>query len=143
MVNNPSFPGCSKRARCKAPEILRSEAYLKVHRNRPAPCLTRGRMREIPRSAGLTAIFQQPVLAATFARIKILFQTATSLSHGFLDLAIEIRRELFHVMNVPAMFLEFLKKLQLRGRTGCKRAVKSKIFTINLFIHIFNPLPDI
>ena len=28
-----SFAGCSKRARCKAPEILRSEAYLSVRRN--------------------------------------------------------------------------------------------------------------
>jgi hypothetical protein len=28
-----SFPGCSKRARCKAPEILRSEAYLAVRCN--------------------------------------------------------------------------------------------------------------
>jgi len=28
-----SFPGCSKRARRKAPEILRSEAYLAVRRS--------------------------------------------------------------------------------------------------------------
>jgi hypothetical protein len=28
-----SFPGRSKRARCKAPEILRSEAYFEVRRN--------------------------------------------------------------------------------------------------------------
>jgi hypothetical protein len=31
-----------------------------VRRNEPAPCLTRGRMREIPRSAGLMGVFQQP-----------------------------------------------------------------------------------
>ncbi len=28
--------------------------------NKPAPCLTRGRMREIPRSAGLMDVFQRP-----------------------------------------------------------------------------------
>ena len=33
-------------------EILRSEAYLDVRRNKPVPCLTRGKIREIPRSAG-------------------------------------------------------------------------------------------
>jgi len=27
------LPGCSKMARCKAPEILKSEAYLGVRRN--------------------------------------------------------------------------------------------------------------
>ena len=27
------FPGCSKMPRCKAPEILRSEAYFNVRRN--------------------------------------------------------------------------------------------------------------
>jgi len=43
-----------------APKILRSEAYFDVRRNKPAPCLTRGRMREIPRSAGQMSIFQQP-----------------------------------------------------------------------------------
>src|SRR5512135_832227 len=80
-LKKSSFPGCSKRARCKVPEILRvasrrispasrdrhagelvsrAEAYLAVRRNKPAPCSTRGRMREIPRSAGLMAIFQQP-----------------------------------------------------------------------------------
>jgi hypothetical protein len=32
--------------RCKAPEILRNEVYLAVRRNKPAPCLTRGRMKE-------------------------------------------------------------------------------------------------
>ena len=29
---------------CKAPEILRNEGYSDVCRNKPAPCLTRGRM---------------------------------------------------------------------------------------------------
>jgi hypothetical protein len=33
LLKKSSFPGCSKRARCKAPEILRSEAYLAVRRN--------------------------------------------------------------------------------------------------------------
>ena len=31
---------------CKALEIMRSETYLDVRRNKPAPCLTRGKMRE-------------------------------------------------------------------------------------------------
>jgi hypothetical protein len=44
-----------------APEILRSEAYSDVRRNKPAPCLIRGRMREIPRNAGQMGVFQQPV----------------------------------------------------------------------------------
>jgi hypothetical protein len=39
------YAGCSKMLRCKALEILRSEAYWDVRRNKPAPCLTRGRMR--------------------------------------------------------------------------------------------------
>jgi hypothetical protein len=60
LLEKSSFPGCSKRARWKAPEILRSEAYLAVLRNKPSPALTRGRIRAIPRSAGLTAVFQQP-----------------------------------------------------------------------------------
>ena len=33
LLKNLSFPGCSKRAGCKAPEIPRSEAYLAVRRN--------------------------------------------------------------------------------------------------------------
>jgi hypothetical protein len=33
LPKKSSFPGCSKRARCKALEILRSEAYLAVRRN--------------------------------------------------------------------------------------------------------------
>jgi hypothetical protein len=33
LLVKASFSGCSKRARCKAPEILRSEAYLEVRRN--------------------------------------------------------------------------------------------------------------
>jgi predicted N-acetyltransferase YhbS len=49
--------GCSKMPRCKALEILRSEAYLGVRRNKPAPCLTRGRMRETQQ----IGVFQQPV----------------------------------------------------------------------------------
>src|SRR4030042_6583593 len=40
----------------KAPEILRSEAYLDVRANKPAPCLTRGRMRATPQMG----FFQQP-----------------------------------------------------------------------------------
>jgi hypothetical protein len=28
MLKNSLFAGCSKRSRCKAPEILRNEAYL-------------------------------------------------------------------------------------------------------------------
>ena len=42
--------------RCKAPEILRNEAYFDVRRNKPAPCLTRGRMRAPPQMD----VFQQP-----------------------------------------------------------------------------------
>jgi hypothetical protein len=42
--------------RCKAPEILRSEACLDVRRNKPAPCLTRGRVRETQQMG----VFQQP-----------------------------------------------------------------------------------
>jgi hypothetical protein len=33
LLKRSSFAGCSKRARCKAPEILRSEVYLAVRRN--------------------------------------------------------------------------------------------------------------
>jgi hypothetical protein len=33
MLKEWFFPGCSKMPRCKAPEILRSEAYLKVRCN--------------------------------------------------------------------------------------------------------------
>jgi len=40
------------------------------------------------------------------------------------------------------MFLKLLKKLWFRNRRGRKSAVKSKIPAINLFVHIFNPLPD-
>jgi len=29
--------------RCKAPEILRNEAYLDVRRNKPAPCFDTGK----------------------------------------------------------------------------------------------------
>jgi hypothetical protein len=50
--------------RCEAPEILsirpdhgRSEAYLTVRRNKPAPCLTRGRVRATTQMG----VFQQPV----------------------------------------------------------------------------------
>jgi len=39
----------------QGPEILRSEAYLNVRRNKPAPCLTRGRIRETPQMG----VFQQ------------------------------------------------------------------------------------
>jgi hypothetical protein len=35
-----------------------------VRRNKPAPCLTRGGMRAIPRSAGLMGVFQQPARRA-------------------------------------------------------------------------------
>jgi hypothetical protein len=37
--------------------ILRSEAYLNVRCNKPAPCLTRGRMRGTPQMG----VFQQPL----------------------------------------------------------------------------------
>jgi hypothetical protein len=50
------FSGCSKMSRCKAAEILRSEAYLEVRRNKPAPCSTRGRMRETQQMG----FFQEP-----------------------------------------------------------------------------------
>ena len=55
----------------QAGEILRCEAYLDVRRNKPAPCLTRGRMslpagRQGKRSRCLPAagrgVFQQPVI---------------------------------------------------------------------------------
>jgi hypothetical protein len=50
------FAGCSKMPKCKAPEILRNEAYSDVRRNKPAPCLTRGRIRETQQMG----VFQQP-----------------------------------------------------------------------------------
>ena len=34
--------------RCKAPDILRSEAYSEVRRSKPVPCATRERMRATP-----------------------------------------------------------------------------------------------
>ena len=40
---------------CKALKILRSAAYLDVRRNKPAPCLTRGKMRETQQMG----VFQQ------------------------------------------------------------------------------------
>jgi len=43
-----------------APEIPRSEAYLDVRCNKPAPCLTRGRTTAIQRNAGQMGVFQQP-----------------------------------------------------------------------------------
>jgi len=57
--------------RCKAPEILRLketsiEAYLDVGCNKPAPCLTRGRMRETPQMGG----FQQPARARPHDRVE-------------------------------------------------------------------------
>ncbi len=33
LLKKSSFPGCSKMVRCKAPEILRNEAYPAVRRN--------------------------------------------------------------------------------------------------------------
>ena len=33
VVEKANFSGCSKMPRCKAPEILRNEAYLDVRRN--------------------------------------------------------------------------------------------------------------
>jgi hypothetical protein len=33
LLKKPFLPGCSKMGRCKAPEILRNEAYLVVRRN--------------------------------------------------------------------------------------------------------------
>ena len=64
LLKKSFFAGCSKMSICKAPEILRvasrqiksdcwhadefvsrPEAYLDVRRNKPAPCLTRRRMR--------------------------------------------------------------------------------------------------
>jgi hypothetical protein len=45
IVERVIFTGWSKIPRCKAPEVLRSEAYLNVRCNKPAPCLTRGKMR--------------------------------------------------------------------------------------------------
>jgi len=50
-----------KNAQVQGAQLLRSEAYLNVRCNKPAPCLTRGRMRGIPRSAGQMGVFQQPV----------------------------------------------------------------------------------
>jgi hypothetical protein len=45
-----------KMSRCKTPEVLRNEAYLDVRCKKPAPCLTRGRMRETKQMD----VFQQP-----------------------------------------------------------------------------------
>jgi hypothetical protein len=47
--------------------ILRSEAHLNVRRNKPAPCLTRGRMKETPQMGA----FQQP--AYSKQRVDIRF----------------------------------------------------------------------
>jgi hypothetical protein len=33
VLKKSMFAGCSKTSRCKAPEILRSEAYLQVRRS--------------------------------------------------------------------------------------------------------------
>jgi hypothetical protein len=66
--------GCSKMPRCKLslrnlfcrePQESLVGNGLKpfptqVRGNKPALCLTRGGMREIPRSAGLKGVFQQP-----------------------------------------------------------------------------------
>jgi hypothetical protein len=45
LLKKSFYSGCSKMPRYEALEILRSEAYLDVRRNKPAPCSTRGRMR--------------------------------------------------------------------------------------------------
>ena len=51
--------------RCKAAEIFCRERFQTVpygvRCNKPAPCLTQGRMRVIPRNAGQMSVFQQPV----------------------------------------------------------------------------------
>jgi len=56
LLKTSLFAGCSKMPRCKAPEILRNAAYFDVRRNKPAPCLTRGRIRETQQMG----VFQQP-----------------------------------------------------------------------------------
>jgi len=58
--------------RCEAPETLWNEAYLDVRRNKPSPCLTRGRVREIPRSTGLMGVFQQPA-KNVLTRLEVFF----------------------------------------------------------------------
>ena len=47
--------------RYEALEILRSEAYLDVRRNKPAPCSTRGRMRGTKQMG----VFQHPAISLT------------------------------------------------------------------------------
>jgi len=45
LLKKSCFAGCSKRTRCKAPEILRSEAYLPVRRNDEGPAGRQGKRR--------------------------------------------------------------------------------------------------
>jgi hypothetical protein len=57
LLEKSSFPGCSKRARWKAPEILRSEAYLAVLRNKPSPCIDTGKDKGNPAKRGTDGCF--------------------------------------------------------------------------------------
>src|SRR4030067_1175046 len=78
-----------------APKILCRERFqtvpYDVRCNKPAPCLTRGRMRAIPRSAGQMGVFQQPASDISISpkkdilrEIKILLLTGSDLlSHQF------------------------------------------------------------
>ena len=45
VLKKSFFSGCSKMPRCKAPEILRSEAYLDVRRNAEGPAGRQGKRR--------------------------------------------------------------------------------------------------
>ena len=52
ILKKSIFAGCSKTHRCKAPDVLRSEAYMQVRRSKPVPCLTRERMTRPPQYLG-------------------------------------------------------------------------------------------
>jgi hypothetical protein len=60
-------PPCLRRSGfAQAGEMLKSEAYLEVRCNKPSPCLTRGRMREVQQMG----VFQQPAKVQRFQKIR-------------------------------------------------------------------------
>jgi len=80
--------------RCKAPEILRNEAYLDVRRNKLAPCLTRGRMRETPQMG----VFQQPANSLQVSPVRSL--NSLYLLNRLLDVLILGILDLTHLFPV-------------------------------------------
>jgi hypothetical protein len=72
--------------RCKAPEVLRSEAYLNVRRNKPAPCVTRGRKRETPQMG----VFQQPANDPN-ASAPGVARSSVSVRHALLQRQVDLK----------------------------------------------------